>query len=86
MSTIRVRIPVAVHPDGRYVATRSLFYNSDEGREGDTFGLAVNWMRGEARNCRLVWIEAEVPLPEPVAPPTPAPVIPATVSAATSAA
>lgn len=57
--TVTVRIPVAVYPDGEWGADA----NSHRDDESNLKYLHNNWCE---EHMSVVWITAEVPIPEPV--------------------
>mgnify|MGYP003649996958 CR=1 FL=1 len=59
--TVRVRIAVVVSADGRYMASAN--YAADD--ERNISDVEAWWGDNNIGSTRLVWVEADVPLPRP---------------------
>lgn len=58
--TVKVRIPVAVYPDGRWDIRRSGSFESEEELMNELQYASLPWKR------EIQWHEFEVPIPKPV--------------------
>ena len=56
MKTVKVRVALAIMPTGKWVAG-----GWSEGEEDDIIQTCLEYMSGEEQ---MVWLEAEVPIPE----------------------